>query len=138
MIGDIVIETVSLGGITIERQAIGAATATNSAYLPDGGLGSLSFGENLMFIFFFVRFKSSLTGTELLLDTTEHIFRTDIFQGKGQISTFLENIEASLPAPLLTVDLKKGKPGSRDFGFVDESKFIGKITFVLVDSSYGY
>lgn len=135
VIGDIVIETVNLGGITIDGQAVGVATATNSAYFLDEGLdgflglGFLSFGENFTFIFFFILFKSPPTGTELLLDTPEHAFRTNVFQGKGK---------ASLPAPLFTVDLKKGKPGSCDFGFVDDSKFIGKITYVPVDSSHGY
>lgn len=67
----------------------------------------------------------------------EYASRINISQGKVPNSTFLDNIEAELPSPLFTVDLKKGKPGSCDFGFVDESKFIGKITYVPVDSSQG-
>ena len=49
----------------------------------------------------------------------------------------MDNVEASLPAPLFTIDLKKGRPGSCDFGYIDESKFTGDITYVPVDSSQG-
>lgn len=61
----------------------------------------------------------------------------NIFQGKLPNSTFLDNFEANLPARLFTIDLKKGQPGSCDFGFIDESKFTGDISYVPVDSSRG-
>lgn len=143
-IGDLFTETVCVGGINIDGQAVGAATAINNAdFLNEWFDGVLGLdlrgrsGENPKSIFYFTLFKSSLARTELLLDTTEHRFRTNISQDKVSGHTFLENIKTDLPAPVFTVDLKKGKPGSCDFGFVDESKYIGKITYVPVDSSGG-
>jgi aspergillopepsin I len=45
-------------------------------------------------------------------------------------NTFFENaINAGLNS-IFTADLKKGIPGSYDFGFIDNSKFKGEITYV--------
>ncbi|KAL8720601.1 MAG: hypothetical protein Q9225_002565 [Loekoesia sp. 1 TL-2023] len=52
--------------------------------------------------------------------------------------TFFSNVLPSLSAPLFTVDLKKGAPGTFDFGFVDDAKHTGDVTFVGVDSSRGF
>lgn len=55
-----------------------------------------------------------------------------------QLPTFLDNIKSTLSAPLFTADLKNGKPGSYDFGFIDDSKYTGNITYVPVDSRQGF
>ncbi|KAG8528086.1 uncharacterized protein KY384_007002 [Bacidia gigantensis] len=52
--------------------------------------------------------------------------------------TFFSNVRSTLAAPLFTVDLKRGKPGSYDFGYVDDSKHTGSITYVPVDSRNGF
>ncbi|KAL8708425.1 MAG: hypothetical protein Q9220_006715 [cf. Caloplaca sp. 1 TL-2023] len=52
--------------------------------------------------------------------------------------TFFSNVLPSLSAPLFTVDLKKGAPGTFDFGFVDDAKHTGEVTYVDVDSSQGF
>ncbi|KAL8947323.1 MAG: hypothetical protein Q9222_006379 [Ikaeria aurantiellina] len=52
--------------------------------------------------------------------------------------TFFSNVLPSLSAPLFTVDLKKGTPGTFDFGFVDDAKHTGEVTYVDVDSSQGF
>lgn len=52
--------------------------------------------------------------------------------------TFFDNAKSSLSKPLFTVDLKKNAPGSYNFGFIDNSKYTGTITYVPVDSSRGY
>jgi len=45
-------------------------------------------------------------------------------------NTFFENaINAGLYW-VFTADLKKGIPGTYDFGFIDDSKFNGEITYV--------
>ncbi len=51
---------------------------------------------------------------------------------------FFDNAKPSLSAPLFTVDLKKGVPGTYNFGFIDDSKHIGPITYVPVDSARGF
>ena len=52
--------------------------------------------------------------------------------------TFFTNVKGTLAAPLFTVDLKKGRPGTYDFGFVDASKHTGSITYVPVNSGKGF
>lgn len=52
--------------------------------------------------------------------------------------TFFTNVLPSLSAPLFTVDLKKGAPGTFDFGFVDDAKHTGDVTYVNVDNSRGF
>lgn len=52
--------------------------------------------------------------------------------------TFFDNAKSSLSRPLFTVDLKKNAPGSYNFGFIDNSKYTGTITYVPVDSSNGF
>lgn len=53
-------------------------------------------------------------------------------------ATFFDNAKSSLSAPLFTVDLKKGSPGSYSFGFIDNSKYTGEIAYVPVDKSKGF
>lgn len=52
--------------------------------------------------------------------------------------TFFSNVLPSLSAPLFTVDLKKGAPGTYDFGFIDDAKHTSDVTFVDADSSRGF
>ncbi|KAI4233791.1 MAG: hypothetical protein LQ352_008218 [Teloschistes flavicans] len=55
-----------------------------------------------------------------------------------QQKTFFSNVIPTLSSPLFTVDLKKGAPGTFDFGFVDGNKHTGQVTYVDVDSSQGF
>lgn len=55
-----------------------------------------------------------------------------------QYTTFFDNIKSTLSVPLFTADLKKGIPGSYDFGFIDDSKYTGQMTYVPVDKSQGF
>lgn len=52
--------------------------------------------------------------------------------------TFFDNAKPTLSTPLFTADLKKNAPGSYNFGFIDNSKYTGAITYVPVDSSRGF
>lgn len=52
--------------------------------------------------------------------------------------TFFSNVLPSLTSPLFTVDLKKGAPGTFDFGFIDAGKHTGDVEFVDVDNSQGF
>jgi len=53
-------------------------------------------------------------------------------------TTFFDTVKSTLAQPLFTADLKKGQPGSYDFGFIDTTKYTGAITYVPVDSSQGF
>ncbi|KAL8709381.1 MAG: hypothetical protein Q9220_005875 [cf. Caloplaca sp. 1 TL-2023] len=52
--------------------------------------------------------------------------------------TFFSNAKASLSAPLFTANLKKGKPGSYTFGYVDAAQHTGTVTYVPVNSANGF
>ncbi|KAL8868022.1 MAG: hypothetical protein Q9174_005267, partial [Haloplaca sp. 1 TL-2023] len=52
--------------------------------------------------------------------------------------TFFTNVIPSLSDPLFTVDLKKGAPGSYDFGFIDGAKHTGVVSYTDVDNSRGF
>ena len=51
--------------------------------------------------------------------------------------TFFENIQSQLKLPLFATTLKSDGPGTYDFGFVNESKFMNDISYVDVDTSRG-
>ncbi|KLJ05640.1 hypothetical protein EMPG_09350 [Blastomyces silverae] len=45
---------------------------------------------------------------------------------------FFDNVKDTLPEPLFAVSLKKNKPGTFDFGFIDDDKYNGNITYTPV------
>lgn len=52
--------------------------------------------------------------------------------------TFFDNAKSSLSSPLFTAVLKHQAPGSYDFGYIDNSKYTGSISYTPVDSSQGF
>ncbi|OAT08151.1 prepropenicillopepsin [Blastomyces gilchristii SLH14081] len=48
---------------------------------------------------------------------------------------FFDNVKDTLPEPLFAVSLKKNKPGTFDFGFIDDDKYNGNITYTPVYDS---
>ncbi|KJY01113.1 Aspartic protease pep1 like protein [Zymoseptoria brevis] len=55
-----------------------------------------------------------------------------------QQKTFFDTVKSSLAKQLFTCDLKAGRAGTYDFGYIDASKHTGTITYVSVDSSQGF
>ena len=57
-----------------------------------------------------------------------------------QQTTFFQTAinEGVLEQNVFTADLKKGAPGTYDFGFIDSSKYTGDITYTPVDNSRGF
>lgn len=53
-------------------------------------------------------------------------------------TTFFDTVKSTLKQSLFTVDLKKGGPGTYDFGFIDSSKYTGDITYVNANSASGF
>lgn len=47
--------------------------------------------------------------------------------------TFLDNIMNSLYEPLFTADLKKGGPGSYNFGYIDDAAYTGDIAYTPIN-----
>ncbi|MCJ1430140.1 Type I transmembrane sorting receptor [Sticta canariensis] len=108
--GDVYRDTVSVGGTTVEGQAVEVASEISAEFQRDvdnDGLFGLSFSRNN---------------------------RVKPIKQK----TFFENAKSTLSAPLFTADLKKGAPGTYSFGFIDNTKYTGEIAYVPVDDSKGF
>ena len=87
--GTVFSDKVAVGGTTVEAQAVELATTISDEFVQSSGDGLLG-----------LAFSSINTVTP----TSQ--------------KTFFDNALASLDAPLFAVDLKKGQPGTYDFGFI--------------------
>lgn len=50
-----------------------------------------------------------------------------------QQKTYIENIKDELAEPLFTVNIQKGVPGNYNFGYINQSEFVGDIFYSSVD-----
>ncbi|KAJ9493928.1 hypothetical protein LTR99_010224 [Exophiala xenobiotica] len=110
--GDVYTDTVDVGGTTVTGQAVELAKTISAQFQQDqdnDGLLGLAF--------------SSINTVTPNQQTT--FFDTAINEGV-------------LDANVFTVDLKKGAPGSYDFGFIDDSKYTGEITYTAVNNANGF
>ncbi|KAK2789169.1 hypothetical protein FQN53_002394 [Emmonsiellopsis sp. PD_33] len=108
--GNVGLDTVDIGGATVQKQAIGLPTEVSESFATDeasDGLVGLAF-------------------------TT-----INTMQPEAQ-TTFLENLAPDLDEPVFTAQLKAGKPGSYEFGKIDPAKFAGEMINIPVDNSRGF
>lgn len=108
--GTVYADKVVVGSVTATSQAVEAATSVSSAFISD-------------------------TDNDGLLGLAFSSINT---VSPNQQTTFFDTVKSSLAKPLFTADLKKGKPGSYDFGFIDSSKYTGSITYVNVNTANGF
>ena len=107
--GDVYTDTVTIGDTVVQNQAVELAQTVANQFLQDNGDGLVGL--------------SFSSGNQV--------------RPRAQ-KTFFDNAASSLQSPLFTCDLKRGAPGSYDFGFIDDNKHTGEITYTNVDSSQGF
>ncbi|TKA71063.1 hypothetical protein B0A55_07231 [Friedmanniomyces simplex] len=108
--GSVYADKVVVGGVTATSQAVEAATSVSSQFEQDTA------NDGLLGLAF-----SSINTVEPQAQTT-----------------FFDTVKSSLAKPLFTADLKKGAAGSYDFGYIDNSKYTGAITYVPVSTTNGF
>ena len=108
--GNVGTDVVSVGGATVQSQAVELATAVSKSFVQDtanNGLMGLAFSK---------------------LNTV---------QPQPQ-KTFFDNVMNSLAEPLFTADLRAAAPGAYEFGRIDASKFTGAMNWIPVNSAQGF
>jgi aspergillopepsin I len=126
--GDVYTDTVDVGGVSVTGQAVELAKTISAQFQQDqnndGLLGlafsSINTGQS--------RFASPKIDADMTLVKPKQ--QTTFFQTAINEGVLAQNV--------FTVDLKKGEPGSYDFGFIDDSKYTGEITYTPIDNSQGF
>jgi Eukaryotic aspartyl protease len=108
--GNVYTDTVSVGATTVAGQAVEAANKISSQFQQD------TENDGLLGLAF-----SSIN----TVSPTSQL-------------TFFDNAKSGLQSPVFTADLKKGAPGTYDFGFTDSSKHTGSISYVSVNNAQGF
>lgn len=108
--GDVYTDVVSVGGVSYPKQAVESAEAVSSEFSQDSA-------------------NSGLLG--LAFSSINTVTPTEQ-------NTFFANVMSSLASPVFTADLKKGTPGTYDFGFIDSSKYTGSISYTSVNTANGF
>ncbi|KAL8859595.1 MAG: hypothetical protein Q9178_003994 [Gyalolechia marmorata] len=124
--GDVYTDTVKIGTTTVTGQAVELARTISTAFREDvdnDGILGLAFDT----------INTGEFSAVVDIDTVLPIVVRPVKQ-----KTFFSNAKSSLSAPLFTANLKKGKPGTYTFGYMDASQYTGSITYVPVNSASGY
>ncbi|RSL49824.1 hypothetical protein CEP54_012245 [Fusarium duplospermum] len=108
--GDVYLDKVSAGRLSVNNQAVETARRVSSAFDSEPNL------DGLMGLGF-----SSLNTVR-----------------PKQQKTFFDNAIPQLRSPLFTANLKRQRPGTYNFGYIDNSTYTGNIGYVPVDSSRGW
>ncbi|KAL8689839.1 MAG: hypothetical protein Q9224_004550 [Gallowayella concinna] len=108
--GDVYTDTVQVGSTTVSGQAVELASNISAQFQRDID-------------------NDGLLG--LAFDSINTVKPT-------KQKTFFSNAKPTLSAPLFTANLKKGKPGSYTFGYLDSAQYTGSISYITVDPSRGF
>lgn len=103
-------DKVVLGGVTATSQAVEAATSVSREFVRDVN-------------------TDGLVGLAFSKINTVK---------PNKQTTFFDSVRTQLQKEVFTVTLKRGEPGSYDFGFIDEKKYTGPINYIPADNARGY
>lgn len=108
--GNVYMDKVVVGGTTVTSQAVEAGETISAEFQSDAASDGL----------LGLAFDSINTASP------------------NQVATFFQNAIPTLAAPIFTANLKKGKPGNYNFGYIDSSEHTGSITYVAVNTANGF
>ncbi|ORY61643.1 eukaryotic aspartyl protease [Pseudomassariella vexata] len=107
--GSIYTDKVTVGGLSYASQAVETAKKVSSSFTEDSN------NDGLLGLAF-----------------------STINTASPRQKTFFDNVKSTLTSPVWTADLKAGKPGKYNFGYIDTAAYTGAITYTAVDSSDGF
>jgi aspergillopepsin I len=106
--GDVYIDRVTVGGITVTKQAIESAETISSVFSSNSASSSL---------------------LVLALDSINAV--------SPRQNTFFANAKSSLAMPIFNANLKKDKAGNYNFGFIDKTEHMGAISYTPFNPANG-
>lgn len=103
-------DTVDIGGVVVKKQAVELATQVTDSFVEDID------SQGLLGLAF------------SKLNTVQ----------PQQQKTFFDNVLPTLAEPVFTADLRPGEPGAYEFGRIDDSKFVGDMAWIPVNTTNGF
>lgn len=132
--GNVWKDTVTVGGVTAQDQAIEAAQAISQQFTKDknnDGLLGLGFSK--------INTGTWFPGFDMpAMQCKQCEAKLTVPVKPESQKTFIDTVKDNLDSPVFAVSLKHNAPGSYDFGHIDKSKYTGSLKYIDVDSSEGY
>ena len=129
--GTVGTDVVTIGGVTVQNQAVELANAVSRSFVQDtntDGLVGLAFSTLNTGIYTKKYFTRRMLTNQIVNDGTK----------KTPQKTFFDNVMADLDLPVFTADLDPDGTGVYEFGKIDQTKFTGEMAWIPVNASSGF